>query len=241
MTSTSGRFDRILAIVTIILSVGSLVIAGISLDYSVIAFNIANNYPPSVDILETTPLTLVESCGPRSMVTTQMGNFSAKSCNLSGTFNVTFSIISPHEGQYKISIISFSPYTQPVLIQDLSFLGKNLTLIEVAFSGGTYTIEAKNETSGHFANFVFIGSYPPPEWSVEKQFEVERTPVGIVPAHGLQMTAVVTINGIMQRLGNAVAPKERLGTLSGILTYHDVPLNTDVQRQFIIEVLVIEG
>ena len=236
MTSTSGKYDKLVTIVTIFLSIGSLVIAGISLCYSVQAFNIANNYPPSVDILGTTPLTFVEDCGPRYPVTTQMGNFSATSCNLSGTFNVTFSIISPHEGQYKISIGSFSPYTRPVMVQDLSFLGKNLTLVEVLFSGGTYTIKARNETSGHFANFVFIGSYPPQEWSVEEQLEIEGTPVGIVPAHGLQMTAVVTIDGVMQRLGNPIAPKETLGTLTGTLTYHDVPLNTDIQRQFLIEV-----
>jgi len=234
VTKMSGRYDKLERILTVVGIISSLVISAISLNYSVLAFNLANNYQPSVEIRKSSPLVLAESCveGPPA----------TRSCSLAGTFNVSFSIISPHPGTYNITLVSFVPTFLPRV--DLSFLGKNLTLVSFTIENGTYLIKARNETSGHFAYFISIGGdLPPAAWVVEKQFETEGPNVANAPANGFENTAVIAVNGKITRFGGNDSSEQfrHLGALTVLLTYHDVPLDRDIQRLFTVEVLLSQN
>jgi hypothetical protein len=205
--------------------------SAVSLGFSVYSWNVTNNYPPSVEIRGASPLLLNENCSP--VLETK------KDCTLSGGFSLSLGITSPHAGIYNVSIVSFSPsVTSMFSLHDVSFLGKNLTLVGFFVGNGSYLIKVRNETSGHFIYYVNIGGAPPGESIFTKPMEMTGSPEGNVPANGFEKTLNVTISSAISRPAdyNGTSSKVRIGTLTGILTYIDVPTRQMIQRFFEVEV-----
>lgn len=189
-----------------------------NLAFSVWAWNIANNYPPSVEIRGVSPLMMIEKCQGDFILPGSLGNLTVRSCVLAGAFNVSFSIISPHVGKYRINVTSFvaspSISSEPWSIEDLLkwILGRNATL-------------ARPEM------WFFLAS------------PVMAEPLeGNVPANGLEKNAVVRVNATIGRsLGYSGTTEVHLGTLSAVLTYTDIQAAKDIQRAFAVEVWTIRG
>lgn len=140
--------------ITIAVSLFALAFGATSLGFSVYSWNVMNNYPPSVEIRDTSALLVNENCSPVHQTT--------KDCTLSGDFSLSLGITSPHAGKYNVSIVSFSPTSAFMYsLNNVSFLGKNLTLIDFVVGNGGYQIKVKNETSGHFIYYEYIGGQPP--------------------------------------------------------------------------------
>jgi hypothetical protein len=154
---------------------------------------------------------------------------------------MTFSIISPHAGTYNISVVSFAPSTPSLSLENATYFGKNLTLIQFSVGNDGFVIRVLNETSKHYINLVFIGSLPPPAWVVERPLKAEQAHIGNVPANGFQETVVIAVNGIITRYGadGSLGHVEGLGTMNAILTYHDVPLDRDFSVPFTVSVLLV--
>ena len=190
-----------------------------------------SNYPPYVEIRNASPLLLNEKCSPVLGTT--------KECALSGDFSLSLGITSPHAGIYNVSIVSFSPsITSMFSLRDVSFLGKNLTLVDFVVGNGSYLIKVRNETSGHFIYFVNIGGAPPSESLFTRPMEIVENPEGNVPASGFEKTINVTVRSAVARPAdyNETSSKVRIGTLTGNLTYIDVPTRQTIQKPFVIEV-----
>ncbi len=236
VVATSSRLERSLKAG---ISLVSLVISAISLNYAVVAFNIASNYPPSVQLENVSPLVLTETCSPAPSTPSPIGNLTTRNCSVKGAFNVSFSIVSPHAGTYNVSVQSFSLVPAYLPMENLTFLGRNLTLVSFNVSDIGYMIKARNETSGHLAYFVFIGSLPPPAWTIQTQFEIGGDHVGIVTANGFERTAVIAVTGMVHRFGDSSGHMEHLGTLTAVLTYHDVPLGRNIHQTFTVDVLLL--
>lgn len=192
---------------------------------------VLNNYQPSVEIRDASSLFLNENCSPVRGTT--------KNCTLSGDFSLSLGITSPHAGIYNVSIVSFSPSITPMYsLRDVSFLGKNLTLVDFVVGNGSYVIKVRNETSGHFIYFVNIGGVPPGQSIFINPMEIVGSPERNVPANGFEKTINVTIESVIARPAdyNGTSGKVRIGTLTGNLTYIDVPTRQGIQKPFVIEV-----
>jgi Tfp pilus assembly protein PilV len=63
------------------------------------AFSIANNYPPSIEVSSTSLELRETGCSE------YLGNVS---CIFTGTFNVSFAIIGPHQGTYNITFLGLA-------------------------------------------------------------------------------------------------------------------------------------
>lgn len=215
------------------ISVISLFISLASLGFGAYTWSIANNYRPSVEIRDTTPLFLNENCYSVSSAT--------KNCALSGDFSVSLGVTSPHPGTYNFSIVSFSPTNSFMYsLSNATLLGKNLTLIDFYVGNGSYQIKVKNETSGHFIYYVGIGGQPPGEASFETSMAILRNPEGNVPANGFERTVNVTVGAQMVRPSDyrGFSRKTQVGTLSCELTYFDIPTNQRIRSFFVIVVWI---
>lgn len=217
----------------IVISLVSLLVSGAAFAFSVYSWNISNNYQPSVEIRGTSPLLLHENCSPLDNAT--------KSCVVSGEFSVSFGITSPNPGTYNVSIVSFSPTTAFMFsLNNATFLGKNLTLVNFYVGNGGYEIKEKNQTSGHFIYYVGIGGEPPGEASFETSMQILKNPEGNVPANGFETTVNVTVGAQMIRASsyNGFPQKMQAGLLSCELTYYDIPTKQRIQNFFQIVVWI---
>jgi hypothetical protein len=219
--------------ITLAFSLIALVISGAGFWLEYHSWSMANNYPPSVEIRDTSALFLDEHCSPADNTT--------KDCALSGEFSVSLGITSPRPGTYNFSIISFYPTTTfTYFLNNVSFLGKNLTLIEYFVGSGSYLIKVRNETSGHFIYFENIGGQPPGETVFKTPMEIARNPEGNVPANGFEKTVNITVRAQISRPFDykGFSRKVQAGTLNCELTYFDIPANQRLQRFFEIEVWI---
>ena len=238
--SGARRFGQILGVATLLISILSLAISGLAYNFAVNSFNIANNYPPYVDVRQPSPLRLTENCGliwPPNLTAP-----TTKRCTLSGTFNVTIAIISPHNGIYEITDGPFSPYLPSTYwLQDLTFLGRNLTLVDYTITDNGYVIKAWNRTSSHFAYFAEIGNFELPKaYEFETPIAIAATERGNVPASSFEKTVTVQVRATITRPANySSTVEERFGTFAVTLTYTDIQLERTVRTTFPIEVWIV--
>jgi hypothetical protein len=208
------RWERLTAIIAVV----SLAISGITFVFSFYAWNLASNYPASVEIRNAPRLELTEKCESNVVISMPEGNLTIKTCNLTGAFNLSFSIISPHVGTYRINITSFFPSSSKTsdpwtLAELMTFVkGRNATL-------------AREEM-----------------WILLTQFEMSTPIAGNVPINGFEKTEAIAVRATIGRsLGYSQTITTRLGTLFGLLTYYDLQLEKNIQREFSVDVWIEQG
>ena len=170
------------------------------------AYEIANNYPPSVEIRSTTRLMLYPDLSRKASFSTNV------SCPFTGRFNVSFTIIAPHVGNYNISIlafngpVSFSPHP-----------------VEFFYSQDGELIKIGNVT---------ISTSPLPQ-------PVSPCRGGVPAAQPFDQTVEVRVSGFTLTIPLGSTGEQHFngfGTLTAILTYSDIQTGKDVQRPFIVQV-----
>ncbi|HKM78759.1 MAG TPA: hypothetical protein VJZ03_06750 [Candidatus Bathyarchaeia archaeon] len=125
MSDKPDKFTQALALLGIGLAVASLIWNGYT-------WYLSSGYSPSITVVNVTPLTLNQDC-------VTLINGGPKYCKLSGTFNIHFTIISPHAGTYQIALLN------------ASFLSQNSTVPvspTATDSAGDYNIEGLVTANG---------------------------------------------------------------------------------------------
>jgi hypothetical protein len=163
------------------------------------AFSIANNYPPSIVVRNYTTVVLRPvDCVPNSPLTVQ--------CELSGSFNLNFSIIAPHTGRYNVYIVGIDLDTYPKPVAYFA-------------NGSLVIVKSYNVTIWSYPDLQTVpyqGDVPANQ-PLEQNIEVKVTAFNI--------TAPSNLVGSMKTI--------QLGRVSTILVYTDIQNGTQTQTYFV--------